>query len=464
MDTNVDYPRTLIIGAHMSEQSGSGTFLGRLFSGWPADRLATVSAGTSPPDWRRCHRHYRVGDLELHLRTPFRWLVPSKVSGPVLPPSTAAAWVNAESPHVSLGCRLAQCAWYALLRFLSGGEILYRVDLSPQLLAWVREFQPDVIYGHCSDLRSVRFLRRMQQALGLPLILHIMDDFPEALYRKGWVSRFLRPRYLTEFTELVRSAKVAMAICQEMAEEYETRYRRPVQWLPMPVELGGYQTAARTQWAAGRPFRLRYGGRVGWAIRESLADLAAVVRLMRQEGTDVVFDLVTCQRELVPAVCLDSSGVAVRSLEPLADLPRLQAEADVLVVCYDFDSESFRNARYSMPAKMAACMASGTPILVYGPAGLPVVEYARKEGWGKVVDRRDPVALASAVRELMESATLREQLARTAQRLATERHDAQTVAKGLCTVLQNVSACALVKGSANRPFVFTKPLNFTPSA
>jgi glycosyltransferase involved in cell wall biosynthesis len=220
-----------------------------------------------------------------------------------------------------------------------------------------------------------------------------------------------------------------------MAEEYEHRYQRPVLWLPMPVVLEPYQAAARTQWTLGNPFRLRYGGRVGWAIRESLADVARAVHTLRQEGANVVFDLVTFQSEHVPAVCLASSGVTVKSPGPLADLPRFQAEADVLVVCYDFDPESTRQARYSMPSKLADCMASGSPILVYGPEGLPVVEYARREGWGKVVARRDPVALRAAVRELMESAALREQLGRTAARLAAERHNATAVSEQMRRIL-----------------------------
>ena len=275
----------------------------------------------------------------------------------------------------------------------------------------------------------------MQQALGLPLVLHFMDDWSETNYRGGWAARLLCRAFQAEFRELIRAADVTIAICQEMAEEYEKRYQRPVLWLPMPVEVGPYQAAARTQWTAGRPFRLRYGGRVGWAIRDSLADIASAVHSLREGGADVVFDLVTFQTDQVPAACFASTGVAVQTPGPLDELPRVQAEADVLVVCYDFDPESFRQARYSMPSKLADCLASGTPILVYGPAGLPVVEYARREGWGKVVDRRDPAALQAAVRELMDSPALREQLGRKAKRLATERHDAKVVSNEIRRIL-----------------------------
>jgi glycosyltransferase involved in cell wall biosynthesis len=377
--------------------------------------------------------------MEFCLRAPIKWLVPAISSEPVQKSASAVASVIAPSPKVTLGRRLYQKIWRALLHLLDGGEILYNVGPSPQLLAWIREFQPEVIYGHSSDLISVRFLRSMQQALDLPLVLHCMDDWPETLYCNGLFSKLLRPRYLAEFSELVSSADVVIAICQEMAVEYEKRYKRQVLWLPMPVDLGAYQNIARTQWTAAKPFRVEYGGRVGWAIRESLADIALTVHTLRQENVDVSFDIVTSQREDVPDVCRDLTGVGVQALRSLAEVPRCQADADLLVVCYDFDPESFMQARYSMPAKLAACMASGTPILVYGPAGLPVVEYARREGWGKVVDQRDPEALRAAILNLLNSETLRKHFGLIARRLAAERHDNTKVSERFRAVLQELN-------------------------
>lgn len=439
MSTNADYPRTLIVGASFNEKSGSGTFLGKLFSGWPVERLASVDGGNARDlDWSRCRLHYRAGELRFPLRRLARFLCSAGEPGPVSPPESDEPVVQPSqlSGRMPSFFSLARCVWPAIRRLTGGGEFFFCDVPSVQLLSWINKFQPQVIYGHCSSLHSVRFLRLMQQALKLPLVLHVMDDWAETKYREGWLARCFRLRYEREFYNLVRSADVVIAICQEMAEEYERRYQRPVLWLPMPAKVDDYQAVARAEWTVGHPFRIRYGGRVGWAISESLVDLAQVVHALRQDGVDLVFDLATFEPEAVPASCFASDGVNVQSPAPLADLPRLQAEVDVLFVCYDFDPRSFAQARYSMPSKLADCMASGTPILVYGPEGLPVVEYARRDGWGLVVDKRDLVALKAAVCELVGSVSLREQLGRRAKRLAAERHDVKIVSESFREMLE----------------------------
>ena len=442
MKTDVRYPRTLIVGAYFSEETGSGTYLGRLFSNWPIDCVATVCGDTSSLDWNHCTRHYRVGDQEFKLQAPFKWFYPSRVSGQILPSTSDSTPKNLVLSSMSVSRRMAKDIWHMLLRILGGGDsagdILYQVRPSPKLILWAHDFNPEVIYGHFSSLNSLIFLFRMQQALAIPLVLHFMDDFPEALYRSGFASRYLRRNYLREFERLVHSAGVAIGICQEMAEEYQKRYCRKIISLPMPVEMKAYETLVRAQRVANQPFRLRDGGRVGWAIHDSIMDIALAVHKLRQVNVDVTFDIVTFQKDKVPINCLNLDGVTVQQPGPLTDLPRFQLEADLLVICYDFDAESFRQARYSMPSKMADCMASGTPILVYGPAGLPVVEYARREKWGKVVDSRDSEVLESAICEIMTSALLRDQYGKKANRLAGEIHDAEIVSNSLKTILQNV--------------------------
>jgi glycosyltransferase involved in cell wall biosynthesis len=266
-----------------------------------------------------------------------------------------------------------------------------------------------------------------------------MDDWPSNLYLQSITSRFLRLTYLKEFNDLVKISDISIAICKEMATEYKKRYNREILYLPMPVELRQYDELTKKCFNnKSKKFKIRYGGRVGWAIRESLADIAIQVDILNKEGFNIVFDIVTFQMEMVPEICYKIDAVKIEKPGPLSDLPKYQSESDLLLICYDFDNESYRQARYSMPSKLADCMASGTPILVYGPKGLPVVEYARREGWGSVVDIRSAKRIKDAISELVQSHEEREILSSKAKILSIKKHDSEIISRKFCKIIMGL--------------------------
>jgi len=98
-----------------------------------------------------------------------------------------------------------------------------------------------------------------------------------------------------------------------------------------------------------------------------------------------------------------------------------------LVLPINFDATSIRLIRYSMPTKLPSYIASGTPILVYGPAGTAQVEDARQHGWGLVVDHRGLEGVRSALLRLRDDTALSQALTTRGRALALERHNAEIV-------------------------------------
>jgi glycosyltransferase involved in cell wall biosynthesis len=92
-----------------------------------------------------------------------------------------------------------------------------------------------------------------------------------------------------------------------------------------------------------------------------------------------------------------------------------------------------------MPTKVPEYMASGTPVLVYGPGHVPAAEYARRETWGYVVDRRDSDVLKQALLEIMHSESLRASLGRRGRELAARHHDAKTVREDFRRLLRSMA-------------------------
>ncbi len=187
---------------------------------------------------------------------------------------------------------------------------------------------------------------------------------------------------------------------------------------------------SKKTWEAGSPFRIRYGGRIGNAIYESLIDLAEAIEEINDSGIPVSFDLYTDvpENEFMEKISKFKS-TNVYSKLPYEQVPISMAEADLLVIPYDFNSQSVRFIQYSMASKVSEFMASGTPILVYAPEQTAVVKYANSQKWGSVVSQRNKTLLKQMIIQLIQNPDLRESLGRQARALAFQNHDASEVRK-----------------------------------
>ena len=92
-----------------------------------------------------------------------------------------------------------------------------------------------------------------------------------------------------------------------------------------------------------------------------------------------------------------------------------------------------------MPTKVPEYLASGVPILAYGPAQVAQVEYAARAGWGHVVTQPGVEQVELGLRRLIEDDGLRAKYSKTARRLAFERHDVGTVRRNFEKVLRRTA-------------------------
>jgi DNA transposition AAA+ family ATPase len=76
-----------------------------------------------------------------------------------------------------------------------------------------------------------------------------------------------------------------------------------------------------------------------------------------------------------------------------------------------------------MPTRVPAYMASGTPILVYGPPDIAQVQYAEKVGWAHVVNKREIKKLKDAIISLISASDFRASLSISACTAARTSHN-----------------------------------------
>lgn len=379
-----------------------------------------------------CDRCYVLGTGEIVWRWPL-----SRVARRETSPSAAdarglpeRAWRgSSQRPPRGVPQRLFRAA----LAGLGIGDVLRTLRLSSQLRSWIADFGPSLIYSQLSDLPVMALVSEILDESALPFALHIMDDWPNSMYRRGLLAWPVRVHAQRTLESLLNRADARMAIGDAMAAEYLRRYHVPFVPIQNAVEMRKQDSLAalhRSEYPVRRDSQVRvvYTGRIGTANAISLLSVAEVVSEMGTRGNPIRLRVYTSSTEHPAAKRMSRLDfVEIRPAVPHSHVPSVLESADVLLMPLDFDEASVQFAGLSMPTKIPEYMASGRPVLTYAPSGSAVAEYARHGGWSLLVERPEPSLIRDALCTLIDSQALRDAMGERAKALALERHDATMV-------------------------------------
>ncbi len=418
-------PRILLATPSVFNQySGGGVLLTNLFWGWPSDRIAIVHRDSLPPDDRICQRFFRLSSEEMRRIWPIEELRNLFIRSRRKPHEE----VQKQNGNLEgqLPSRTTPGAFNRLFQKVVRDGIPMRVKLSSELDEFIAALQPELIYTFLGDVPYMQLVNAIHERYPVPIVVHMMDDWPNVLYRRGLFGPFLRRQVEPLLRDLLNRASLRMGISESMCRAYEIRYKVPFESFHNIVDLKDWQEHRRTDYNAGSPFRLVYAGSIfPNAQLYSLVDVASAVAKLSASGVHIEMRIHS-PFYTKPYWHLIENPPSVQFAPSPDDesITKLFKQADLLVLPVNFDEESVDYIRYSMPAKIPAYLASGTPILVYGPPGVAQVDYAQAGKWGYVVSKKGVEYVETAIRRLMEDKKLRARIGAKAVKHAEEHHDA----------------------------------------
>lgn len=416
--------------------SGGGITFSNLFRGWPKSALATVHNDPEPTLDDVCERYYVLGPAELDLAPPYDRLR-RHYRAAATPEATATTDGKGALPP-GLASRLKQLALCLL-----GDSFPERAELTPALERWIEEFQPQVLYTILGSNGMMALIEEIQRRFDLPLVVHIMDDWVSSYHRQGLLAPGQRRRMLRQVDHFFHVADRCLGISPAMCEAYARRYGREFEAFQNTIDVSRWGAYAKKEASAGSPADLLYVGSIfANAQLESLVDCCRAVNRLNAEGLPVTLTIVAPREHAARFGALLTLDPAIRLEPPIEDNDvffRRIAAADALLLPVNFNDESIRFIRYSMPTKVPAYLTVGTPILAYGPAVTAQVDYALKAGWAELVTRRDPDALADGLRRVICDTALRARLSANARAAAAYNHDAARVRTAFKTALRDAA-------------------------
>ncbi len=282
----------------------------------------------------------------------------------------------------------------------------------------VAAFKPQVVlYRPVADSPALHqfALTAIDAALprGAGLALWMMDDWPARIKSANLVQFQALDKNLRE---LFSKSTLNFAISDGMAEAFGRRYG-----VKFEVAHNGVDPSAWPLRSKNPPSDIvvKYAGSLAPdTTQDSVADVAKAISRLAQKGLRVRLEGRT------QSTWMETAGRALSALEAVtfdaSDLDegayrQWLAEADILLVAYNFDAATRTYLKYSFANKLPETMAAGAAILAYGPGDLETLNYLRRSQTALMVTSQRPQELEAAIATLVKDQTKRAALAAAAR-------------------------------------------------
>lgn len=284
-----------------------------------------------------------------------------------------------------------------------------------------KAFNPHLIYYRIAfgNINFYNFACRLIEELGKPLVTHIVDDWPTRL-------QYENPNLYSQIDNSLRSlleqSTARLSISEHMSSAFQERYG--VDFVPIANCINPKNWNLNQQQSFVKPpisddiFTIRYVGALADDMNfSSICDIVKVLEKVN-EHFPVKLEIYTWSLwkkkaiqafDNIPYVIVNESNFSQEGYRNLLMI------SSTLIVTYNFDWKSINYVQYSIANKLPECMASGVPVLIYGPREIATVDYAVATNSVQVVTERNFDKLRFAIEKLIQDSEYCQNLAQKAR-------------------------------------------------
>jgi len=212
-------------------------------------------------------------------------------------------------------------------------------------------------------------------------------------------------------------------------EYYKNKYHIMPVIIPTSVDLSLYKKQNIIFNEDGsKEKRIVFTGMIYWAQLDAILSLVDIINNLDKYKVKLFIYSPFSQQHLN---CLGIKGKNIIINYASADeIPSIQKSADILFLPLTFNPIFPLLTKTASPTKLAEYLAAEKPILIHAPSDCFLSYYARKEGFGYVVDKFDKNELKDALMRILEDKALQRKLTENAKRTVGV-HDARVVSERL---------------------------------
>lgn len=410
--------------------SNMGKTFCSLFSEFPKESLCQLYIYPALPDVDVCGSYYRVTDKDI-LRGFF---TPAAPGGP-LDMEKLTFGVPQEFENQK-DARLYRRAGNSTPLAMLLRDVMWKLGRwdTGQLHRWIRQEKPSCIVlapGYAKFIYDIAL--RISRVYQLPIVTYLCDDYyfmerPTTLLGRYQLA-LLRRKMRVLFSKTSRLVGISPELCQRYSQAFG---------VPTQVHMTGAQMAP----VVGEPHTgdlvFSYIGGLRPFRQEPLAQLAqALGQWNREHGTNHRLRVYTSEKEQAILAPLEKEPtIELRGFVTADALMQAYREADFLIHVESFRRETVDLTKYSLSTKIADALASGIPLVAYGPAQLASIAHLQRNQCAFVAT--DPAQLGQLLTQAIADQPRRTQVLAHAAETAARCHNTRENSLRLLHALQNL--------------------------
>jgi len=424
----MEYPRVLLM--HMTrvyQYDSANLMLRSLFGDWPKEKLAQVYTNRFTGDGDFCGHYYELGALERRFGRVFYRLKPAGMKAM----SGSKIVAGGRSLNRTLTRRLARKVSSLIVE--SGmWETIFPFRQSGPLAKFILGFKPSIIYSQGHSLGFTNLALEISNSFDLPICYFPLDDWHESLHSKSPVHR----KVDRVATAIARRASVRFALGPKMTERLTTRYGVPFDCLYHADDSSRFRITNPERNFGKRPPVFGYMGSLYLGRATSISDLLSACQRLNQDFKIRIYS--DRSPANIPDALAKSPHVEFLPLPTHEELPNKLQECDLLFLPESFELKYRKGIELSLSTKCHLYMLSGRPIIVYGPSWSGTVDYARRHGWGLIVDKRNTEDLLRGIKKIMNDSAAVNYIS-TARDVARNNHNLKALRSHIFESISDIS-------------------------
>lgn len=267
-------------------------------------------------------------------------------------------------------------------------------------------FKPDVIFTCGASGLVLKSALKLSQRYNAPIILMLMDDWPETIYRKSILSAPFRIASMRILKQCCEHSFESFAISEALADKYHRKYEIPF----LPLMNPAMHIEDSVILPENDTMVFIYAGALSLNRWKSLLDIARLLHEANDAGMKNIFNLYVPPNSVDEFTARFSPfNVRLHAYVPVDKVYDVYKESDVLVFTESFDESVRKFTSLSLSTKIPEYMGSGRPILAYLPHELHSAEYINSRKAGLVC--KNISELEKGITQILTDKALRQSLA-----------------------------------------------------